>query len=100
MTTCRGCGRRWTGHPQCHCATCHRHFSAIGAFDAHRTGPDHDRRCGDPATLTTKTGRPKLAAAHTALGTVWGTWNPNPHPNAAQRTPPPTAIPIPAETDQ
>ena len=27
---------------------CDGHFSSLGAFDRHRTGPMHDRRCVDP----------------------------------------------------
>lgn len=34
------CGARWTGARICHCARpgCHRTFTSIGAFDAHRVG--------------------------------------------------------------
>lgn len=38
--TCR-CGH---GHAT-HCAACHRSFTGMTAFDAHRTGPYTDRRC-------------------------------------------------------
>ncbi len=45
---CR-CGTRWSGSNTCHCAAtaCHRTFTGVGAFDAHRRGGG----CADPATL-------------------------------------------------
>ena len=39
MTRCGGCDRNWTGLAEAHCATCHRHFTGVTAFDAHRVGP-------------------------------------------------------------
>ncbi len=41
-TTCPRCRREWSGLAQCHCATCHNHFSTVGNFDKHRvTGRCH-----------------------------------------------------------
>lgn len=44
---CGGCVSRWTGLRAGHCAECHRTFSGITAFDAHRSY-DH---CKDPAAV-------------------------------------------------
>lgn len=30
------CGRQWTGLRECHCTVCHKHFSTVDGFDAHR----------------------------------------------------------------
>jgi predicted amidophosphoribosyltransferase len=49
---CPGCDRTWNGERACHCSTCHRHFSGLTAFDAHRPG-----QCIDPATLHDKDGQ-------------------------------------------
>lgn len=35
---CPGCGRAWAGLAQCHCATCHEHFSRVAHFDVHLSG--------------------------------------------------------------
>lgn len=49
MTVCR-CGARWSARALCHCAACHRSFSALQAFDRHqRTGPGREVACLDPA---------------------------------------------------
>jgi hypothetical protein len=47
------CGAHWGGSKTCHCTVCHRSFTVVRAFDAHRRGsyePDR-RRCVDPATV-------------------------------------------------
>lgn len=33
---CLGCGAAWTSASQLHCTGCHRQFSSIEVFDAHR----------------------------------------------------------------
>jgi hypothetical protein len=33
---CLACGKTWTGHKRCHCASCHENFSSVSAFDRHR----------------------------------------------------------------
>jgi hypothetical protein len=52
---CGRCGAEWTGYSTCHCsaAGCHRTFTSITAFDAHRTGShaNGERHCLDPATV-------------------------------------------------
>lgn len=47
--TCGGCGAGWTGITRCHCGQCHRLFSGITAFDAHRKAAGG--KCLDPETL-------------------------------------------------
>jgi hypothetical protein len=62
--TCGGCPARWSGERTSHCGSgCHRTFTGVGNFDAHRSGG----RCLDPAEigLVLATGR-----AYEAWGTV------------------------------
>ncbi len=50
---CPRCQAAWNGLKTCHCAACHRTFTAITAFDKHRRGtyePD-TRHCVDPQTV-------------------------------------------------
>lgn len=56
------CGRRWVGLRECHCTVCHRQFSTIDNFDAHRV----DERCIDPAQARVK------GDALRDKKTVWG----------------------------
>jgi hypothetical protein len=51
--TCTQCGAGWGGLKTAHCAGCHQTFTAITAFDKHRTGshPNATRQCLDPATV-------------------------------------------------
>lgn len=48
-TSCPRCDAKWLGLSLCHCAVCHRTFTGITNFDAHRVfGVDEDwdtRRC-------------------------------------------------------
>lgn len=37
LATCQ-CGAYWGGSKTCHCARCHRTFTGLTAFDAHRPG--------------------------------------------------------------
>jgi hypothetical protein len=47
--TCSGCDNTWTGVNICHCGSgCHRTFSSIALFDAHRAGGEG---CQDPASM-------------------------------------------------
>ena len=78
--TC-ACGRRWTSKRECHCSGCHRHFTAVSAFDVHRLG----FACQDPATLATETGRTVLAAYERPDGVVWGRWVDPAKPNPFRR---------------
>jgi hypothetical protein len=41
------CGARWSGYSTSHCRGCHRTFTAVGPFDAHRV----KGVCKDPAEL-------------------------------------------------
>lgn len=90
LTDCATCahGREhgWWGNlggkvhcPQCHattsgkrphCCGCHRTFTTERAADRHRVTVEGERRCGDPATLTDKEGRPRLVRRPDGL---WGT---------------------------
>lgn len=49
--TCH-CGARWvqSGNRTGHCASCHRTFSGVSAFDRHQTIVDGKSACLDPAT--------------------------------------------------
>lgn len=53
MTTCNGCNATWTGLKPAHCSACHHTFTAISAFDMHRTGShaNSKRTCLPPATV-------------------------------------------------
>lgn len=44
-TPCPRCDATWTGLAVCHCGACHRTFSGLTLFDAHRRGG----KCADPA---------------------------------------------------
>lgn len=86
--SCR-CGRGWDGLTQAHCATCHRHFGSVAAFDMHRQGSADDRFCADPEIIvrgedSKHAGRPRLRAAESPHGVVWISDNPEPHPMALQ----------------
>jgi hypothetical protein len=52
MVTCARCHVRWGGLKTAHCAACHQTFTAITAFDKHRSGSHSEdtRRCLDPRT--------------------------------------------------
>lgn len=41
------CGARWGGANTSHCTSCHRTFTAVGTFDAHR----QRGKCLDPVGL-------------------------------------------------
>ena len=64
-TSCRDCGRKWSGKRECHCTVCHRHFSVVAHFDAHIKRS----RCVDPLTLRQRSdGRPLYAVKQSTLG--------------------------------
>jgi hypothetical protein len=48
---CGGCANTWTGLAVAHCATCHRTFGTVGAFDRHRSQRGPHGACHDPAEL-------------------------------------------------
>jgi hypothetical protein len=54
--TCGGCTATWTAPGAAHCSGCHRSFSGVGLFDAHRSQYGERGACLDPATLTVKHG--------------------------------------------
>jgi len=66
--TCSGCPATWTGVTKCHCSGCHRTFSAVYAFDLHRSRRGPHGSCVDPATLVTGTGA-RVLVERTG---VWG----------------------------
>ncbi len=74
--SCRTCRRRWNGLAECHCSVCHRHFSAIGPFDAHRS----EDRCLDPATATRSDGQPMFEPRERVDGIVWVKYDRREHP--------------------
>ena len=55
------CGRWWTGTERSHASCCHRTFSSLSAFDAHRKGG----RCNHPAAVG-------LIARTKPYGDLWG----------------------------
>ena len=64
-SSCRTCGRKWTGMKECHCTACHRHFSTVRNFDAHMKRG----RCVDPLTLHQRSSsRPLYAIKQSPLG--------------------------------
>lgn len=63
--SCPHCGRQWTGKRECHCTICHRHFSTVDGFDAHRP----EGKCADPLTVRVR-GNP-LRAKQTMWGTIY-----------------------------
>ena len=61
--TCR-CGARWSGSRTAHCGgTCHRTFTGVSTFDAHRVGG----RCVEP-------GASGLVLVPGRAYEVWGTY--------------------------
>jgi hypothetical protein len=48
---CGKCDNRWHGYNTAHCGACHQTFTAVTAFDKHRTGSHSrgTRRCLPPA---------------------------------------------------
>lgn len=50
--TCGGCPSTWTGTSRAHCSACHRTFSGVHLFDAHR----RNGRCLHPAYVTDQRG--------------------------------------------
>jgi hypothetical protein len=68
LIRCNGCSTTWTGAMACHCASCHRTFTGVTAFDLHRTGG----RCNDPETLVTKLGEPRLVRVTKRYWSGWG----------------------------
>lgn len=49
--SCGGCDARWTALGAAHCAGCHRTFSGLRLFDAHRHARGDRGGCTDPETL-------------------------------------------------
>lgn len=64
---CSGCHLTWYGLEECHCPTCHEHFSSDSGFLMHQTSD----ACDDPAALTTEGGRPKLKQVERRGGLTW-----------------------------
>lgn len=50
---CPRCPNWWTGLRSGHCATCHRSFTSVAAFDRHRSGSHArgTRHCVDPEVV-------------------------------------------------
>jgi hypothetical protein len=65
--SCGGCGRRWDGLSQAHCARCHNHFSSVNNFDAHR----RDGGCRPPQTARRDNGQPIFTARQGPHGTTY-----------------------------
>lgn len=48
------------------CSACGSHFSSVGAFDSHRSGPPSDRYCLEPEDVVDADGRSRLAPRTTS----------------------------------
>jgi hypothetical protein len=66
----KGCPPLPLGGKACHCASCHRTFTTVTAFDMHR----YEFACSDPAGMTRRDGSPALAVIRKAKdgSPVWG----------------------------
>lgn len=78
---CGGCGRRWSGHAECHCSACHQHFSSVATFDKHVTSAGHVQ----PGGLRGKDGKPVLMPVQRKSGVVWVGYYEGQHPLARKR---------------
>lgn len=76
MTICKDCGRTWTAHSECHCASCCAHFTGIDAFDVHLAPVRSNDGCYDPASLERRDGGQKLFKVERASGPAWSLTNP------------------------
>lgn len=61
---CGGCQSTWGGLKICHCSACHRTFSVLLHFDAHRVRG----KCQDPALMKSADGAPRFKL------NKYGTW--------------------------
>lgn len=65
------CGRKWTGHSECHCATCHEHFTNDSAFLRHLASPQSDDACYPPSEANRRDGTPALVQTERVHGLTW-----------------------------
>lgn len=65
--SCNGCASTWTGLLACHCGACHRTFTGLAAFDAHRSYG----KCKDPATVLNQAGEPRLMRVDKRTWSGW-----------------------------
>lgn len=79
MATCE-CGRKWTGNSECHCATCHEHFTSDQAFIVHLASPQSDDACYPPAEAERKDGKSALVLTQRAHGPTWMVRDDRDHP--------------------
>ena len=76
---CGDCGRKWTGYVECHCPTCHQHFTHVDNFDGHRIfaglkGDWSSRRClaeDEIARLAKANGKFIYTASQGPFGASW-----------------------------
>lgn len=67
--TCGGCDTVWHRIDTAHCGACHRTFSSVTWFDAHRSQDGEHGTCLDPVTVLTHDGRPRMFLRDNG---VWG----------------------------
>lgn len=79
MASCE-CGRKWTGHSECHCASCHEHFTNDSAFIRHLASPQSDDACYPPSGTVRKDGSPALVQTQRAHGPTWMVRDDREHP--------------------
>lgn len=79
MASCE-CGRKWTGNSECHCASCHSHFTSDSAFIAHLASPQSDDACYPPSGITRKDGSPALELIERTHGDTWRIRRDDEHP--------------------
>jgi hypothetical protein len=78
---CPDCHRTWYGLEECHCASCHEHFSSDTVFLAHQT----EDACRDPGRLAKTDGTALLKQVERKGGPVWVTNDHRVHPQKALR---------------
>jgi len=65
-TSCKDCGREWSGYAECHCRKCHVHFGGVSGFDAHF----NKGSCATPPTFN-KDGKPLFHLLDKKYGKTW-----------------------------
>lgn len=65
------CGRKWAGLREAHCTLCHRQFSTVRNFDAHRINRGPVTECVDPLTIPGRDGKRRMRIRESAWGDVY-----------------------------
>lgn len=70
---CAGCGAEWVGLKLAHCATCHRTFTSVDAFDRHRIGSQAARRCDVSGMRRNRRGHYVRGGRERRAASTWAT---------------------------